>query len=356
MDTSDSPSEPLTTDIVIIGAGPVGLFAVFEAGMLGMHCQVIDALDVIGGQCVALYPEKPIYDIPGYPLIDALALVDKLVEQASPFEPVYHLGQQVLSITPLGDGDGEGGWRVGTSKGTVIDARALVIAAGCGAFGPNRPNLEGIEDYEGSAVFYLVRRREDFRDKRVVIAGGGDSAVDWAVSLAEVASRVSVVHRRPKFRAAPGMAERLAKLAEDGMVDLVIPFQLDRLEGAGGRLEAVIVRDFDGAEKRLEADALLCFYGLAMTLGPINDWGLALDHNHISIDAATAQTSRPGIFAIGDIARYPGKLKLILSGFSEAAMATHAIHPLVFPGEALHFEYSTHSGVKKLAGTHAKDD
>ena len=343
-----APATPQTSDIVVIGAGPVGLFAVFEAGMLSMRCRVIDALDVIGGQCAALYPEKPIYDIPGYPRIDAMELVDKLVEQAAPFAPDYHLGQQVVSVEPLGEWASEG-WRVATSKGTVIDTRAIIIAAGCGAFGPNRPHLEGIEDYEGSAVFYMVSRREWFRDKRVVIAGGGDSAVDWAVSLAEVAARVSVIHRRPKFRAAPGMAERLKRLAEDGLVDLVIPYQLDRLEGGGGQLETVIVRNLDGAEKRLEADVLLCFFGLAMTLGPIADWGLALDHNHITIDPATSQTNRPGIFAIGDMARYPGKLKLILSGFSEAALAAHAIHPLVFPGKALHWEYSTHSGIKELS-------
>ena len=336
----------VTTDIVIIGAGPVGLFAVFEAGMLRMRCHVIDALDVIGGQCAALYPEKPIYDIPGYPRIDAMALVDKLIEQAAPFEPVYHLGQQVVALTET-----DAGWRVRTSSGDEIEARAVIVAAGCGAFGPNRPHLDGIEQYEGSAVFYMVSSREDFRDKRVVIAGGGDSAVDWAVSLAEVAARVSVVHRRAKFRAASDMAERLAKLAEDGVVDRVVPYQLDRLEGSDSRLEAVVVRNLDGAERRLEADALLCFFGLAMTLGPIADWGLALDHNHITIEAATAQTNRAGIFAIGDIARYPGKLKLILSGFSEAALAAHAIHPLVFPGEALHFEYSTNSGIKTLRET-----
>lgn len=336
----------VTTDIVIIGAGPVGLFAVFEAGMLRMRCHVIDALDMIGGQCAALYPEKPIYDIPGYPRIDALELVDKLIEQAAPFEPVYHLGQQVVAISET-----ETGWRVGTSTGDEIEARAVIIAAGCGSFGPNRPPLEELEQYEGSSVFYMVSRREDFRDKRVVIAGGGDSAVDWAVSLAEVAARVSVIHRRAKFRAAPDMAERLGKLAEDGVVDLVVPYQLDRLEGRAGRLDAVVVRDLDGAERRLEADALLCFFGLAMSLGPIANWGLSLDHNHITIEASTTQTNRGGIFAIGDIARYPGKLKLILSGFSEAALAVHAIHPLVFPGEALHFEYSTNSGITTLSET-----
>ena len=339
-----APATPHISDIVVIGAGPVGLFAVFEAGMLGMGCHVIDALDVIGGQCAALYPEKPIYDIPGFPRIDAMELIDRLVEQAAPFSPTYHLGQQVVSLEPLAEG-----WRVGTTKGEIIDARAVIIAAGVGAFGPNRPHLEGIEAYEGSAVFYLVRRREDFRDKRVVIAGGGDSAVDWAISLAEVAKRVSVIHRRAKFRAAPGMAERLEQLASDGVVDLLIPYQLSRLEGGDGRLEAVVARHLDGPEKRIVADALLCFFGLAMTLGPIADWGLALDHNHITIDPATSLTNRAGIFAIGDMARYTGKLKLILSGFSEAAMAAHAIHPLVFPGEALHFEYSTHTGIKGLA-------
>ena len=336
-----------STDIVIVGAGPVGLFAVFEAGMLKMRCHLVDPLDEVGGQCAALYPEKPIYDIPAYPRIDAHELVERLMAQAAPFQPAYHLGQQVVSVTP---GAG-GGWRVGTSKGVTIDARAMVIAAGCGAFGPNRPPLEHLADYEGGVdsegrgVFYLVRRRADFRGRRVVIAGGGDSAVDWAISLAEVAASVAVVHRRAKFRGAPGTVERMEALAADGAIELVIPYQLHRLEGAGGGLEAVVVRDLDGTERRLGADALLCFFGLAMELGPIAEWGLELDHRHIVVDPATAETSTPGIFAIGDIATYAGKLKLILSGFSEAAMAAHAIHPLVYPGEALHFEYSTHTGV-----------
>jgi thioredoxin reductase (NADPH) len=335
-----------TTDIVIVGAGPVGLFAVFEAGMLKMRCHVVDALDMIGGQCAALYPEKPIFDIPGHARIDGQALVEKLAEQAAPFAPVYHLGQQVTALSP---GDG-GGWRVATSKGVTIDCRAIIVAAGCGAFGPNRPPLDGLGDYEGGGepgrgVFYMVGRREDFRDRRVIIAGGGDSAVDWAVSLTEVAKSVAVVHRRPRFRAAPDTVERLHGLAADGAVELVIPYQLDHLEGRDGRLAAVGVRDLDGVTRRLPADALLCFFGLAMELGPIATWGLALEHNHIVVDPATAATSAPGIFAIGDITSYPGKLKLILTGFSEAAMAAHAIHPLVFPGEALHFEYSTNTGV-----------
>ena len=332
------------TDVAIIGAGPVGLFAIFECGMLKMRCHVIDALDTTGGQCAALYPEKPIYDIPGYPQIDAADLIQKLEEQTAPFEPVYHLGQQVERLIELGDG-----WRLETSKGTVIEARAIIIAAGVGAFGPNRPPLPDIETYEGKSVFYLVKRREDFRGKRVVIAGGGDSAVDWALSLAGLAERVYVVHRRPKFRAAPESVTRLDALVADGLIEMVVPYQLARLEGADGRLEAVIVATLDGQERRLAADALLPFFGLAMNLGPIAGWNLNLERNHILVDPATCATSAPGIFAIGDIATYPGKLKLILSGFSEGAMAAHAIYPLVHPGEVLHFEYSTTKGVPGAA-------
>jgi thioredoxin reductase (NADPH) len=221
----------------------------------------------------------------------------------------------------------------------------VIIAAGGGAFGPNRPPLPGIEAYEGKSVFYLVRRREDFRGKRVVIAGGGDSAVDWALSLAELAASVMVVHRRPKFRAAPQSQNRLEELAKAGQVELVIPYQLARLEGAEGTLDAVIVTDLAGNERRLEADVLLPFFGLATQLGPLARWDLAFDDTRIAVDPATCAASRAGIFAIGDIAVYPGKLKLILTGFAEAAAVAHAIHPLVHPGEALHFEYSTTKGV-----------
>jgi thioredoxin reductase (NADPH) len=328
------------TDVAVIGAGPVGLFAVFECGMLEMRCHVFDALDVVGGQCAALYPEKPIYDIPGYPTIDAGALVERLAEQAAPFAPTYHLGHPV---TRLDESAGE--LILTNAAGVRVAARAVVIAAGGGAFGPNRPPLIGIEEYEGASVFYLVRRREDFRGKRVVIAGGGDSAVDWALSLADLAERVMLVHRRDRFRAAPQSLTRLRRLAESGKVELVIPYQLSGLEGAGGRLSAVIVADLAGGERRLEADCLLPFFGLATQLGPLSRWDLAFDDNRIVVDPASCATSRPGIFAIGDIASYPGKLKLILSGFAEAALAAHAIHPLVHPGEALHFEYSTTKGV-----------
>ncbi|MCC6467730.1 MAG: NAD(P)/FAD-dependent oxidoreductase [Alphaproteobacteria bacterium] len=329
------------TDVAIIGAGPVGLFAVFECGMLKMRCHVLDALDAPGGQLTALYPEKPIYDIPGYPRIDAAALVEKLVAQAAPFHPIYRLGQQVTSLAPTADG----GFSLATSSGTAIEARAVMIAAGVGAFGPNRPPLQGIEAYEGSAVRYLVTRREEFRGKRVVIAGGGDSAVDWTLSLGEVAGKVMVVHRRDKFRCAPESAARLKAMADAGRVEMVVPYQLDALEGDGTRLSAVMVKSLDGAVRRLEADFLLPFFGLAMTLGPIAGWGLNLERNHIAVDPSTCATSTPGIHAVGDIATYPRKLKLILTGFAEAAQAAHAIYPRVHPGEALHFEYSTSKGV-----------
>jgi thioredoxin reductase (NADPH) len=329
------------TDVVIVGAGPVGLFAVFELGMLKIRAHVVDALDMTGGQCQALYPEKPIYDIPGFPRIDATQLIERLVEQATPFEPVYHLGQRVERVERQGEG-----WLVETAKGTRIQAKAIIIAGGVGAFGPNRPPLAGIAEYEGRSVHYLVKRREDFRGKRVVIAGGGDSALDWTLSLAEVAAKIYVVHRRAKFRGAPESVARMMTLAEQGeVVELVVPYQLHGLEGHDGQLEAVIVSSLENGERRLEADSLLAFFGLSMQLGPIAKWGLQLDHHLIRIDPSTCQTSEPGIFAIGDITSYPGKLKLILCGFSEAAMAAHAIHHLVYPDQELHWEYSTTKGL-----------
>lgn len=329
------------TDVVIIGAGPVGLFAVFECGMLKMQCHVVDALDMLGGQCTALYPEKPIYDIPAHPSIEGGELIEKLAEQAAPFNPIYHLGQQVTGLTRTDDGL----WRVETSTGTVIDATAVIVAAGCGAFGPNRPPLADLELYEGKSVFYMVRRRQDFAGKRVVIAGGGDSAIDWTLSLADIAERVYVVHRRAKFRAAPESVARMDALVAEGKVEMVVPCQLHSLVGENGVMTAVRVADMDGNEKDLPADALLAFFGLSMNLGPISDWGLDLDSSRISVSLPGCATSAPGVFAIGDIATYPGKLKLILCGFAEAAQAAHAIHPLVRPGEALHFEYSTSKGV-----------
>ena len=339
------PDSTHHTDVAIVGAGPVGLFAVFECGMLRIKCHVVDALDVAGGQCAALYPEKPIYDIPGYPVIEAAALIEKLREQAAPFHPVFHLGQTVEKCERT-----EGGrFLLTASAGTKIDSRAVVIAAGVGAIGPNRPPLAGIETFENKSVFYFVKRRDDFAGKRVVIAGGGDSAVDWALSLADIAARVIVIHRRPKFRAAPESAAKLAKLAQEGKIDMVVPFQLEGLEGVQGKLSAVTVKSLSGEQRRIPADALLAFFGLAMSLGPIAEWGLNLEQNRIAVDPASCATNVPGLFAVGDIATYPGKLKLILSGFAESALAAHAIHPLVYPDRELHFEYSTTTGIPELA-------
>jgi len=334
-------TETQTTDVAIIGAGPTGLFAVFECGMLKMKCHVIDALEMIGGQCTAMYPEKPIYDIPAHPSITGGDLINKLEEQAAPFDPVYHLNQQVTKLEKQEDGS----FDLETSKGTKINAKAVIIAAGVGAFGPNRPPLDGLMDYEGKSVFYMVRKREDFRDKRIVIAGGGDSAVDWALSLADVAKSVQVVHRRPKFRAAPESVSQMNNLAEEGKIELVVPYQLEGLKGEGDQLSAVVVKDFDGNTRDLEADVLLPFYGLSQNLGPIAEWDLELEKKHLTVHPTSMATSEPGVYAVGDIVTYENKLKLILCGFSEAAMAARSAHAYSHPDEELHFEYSTSVGV-----------
>ncbi|CAH2601520.1 Ferredoxin--NADP reductase [Rhodovastum atsumiense] len=340
-------TQQIETDVAIVGAGPVGLFAAFELGMLKLSSVLIDALSEIGGQCTALYPEKPIYDIPGHPAIEAGDLIANLERQMAPFRPATLLGRRVETLEGT-----QGGFTLGTDRGESIRCKAVILAAGAGAFGPNRPPLAGLSAYEGSGgVQYYVRRREDLRGRRVVIAGGGDSAVDWALALRGIAASIQVVHRRPKFRAAPESAAQLDRAAERGEVEMVIPYQLHALHGTDGKLEAVEVADLDGGTKLLPADVLLPFFGLSMDLGPIGGWGLDLERHHLKVTPATCETSRPGVFAIGDIATYPGKLKLILQGFSEAAMAAHAIHPIVRPDVALHFEYSTSKGVP--AGTDA---
>jgi len=332
------------TDVAIIGAGPTGLFAVFECGMMRLKCHVIDPLEMVGGQCSALYPEKPIYDIPAYPKIGAQELIDNLMTQIKPFDAQFHLGQQVMKLERT-EGDR---WMLKTDAGTTIVAKAVIIAAGVGAFGPNRPPLDGLEQFEGKSIFYYVKSREDFRGKRVLIAGGGDSAVDWALSLSEVAASVGVVHRRPKFRCAPESEAQLNQLAKDGKIELLIPYQLESLKGHGNQLESVVLKSLDGEIKEYDCDILLPFYGLAMNLGPILDWGLDFHHNHIDVTPENCATNLPGIFAIGDIAAYPGKLKLILTGFAEGALAAHAARKIVHPNEVLHFEYSTTSGVAGL--------
>lgn len=329
------------TDVAIIGAGPVGLFAIFELGMLKIRAHVIDTLPALGGQCTALYPEKPIYDIPGFPSIDGASLIRNLEQQASPFSPTYHLGEQVVKLERAADK-----WLVTTDKDTSITCTAVIIAAGCGAFGPNRPPMSGLEQYEGRHVHYMVGQRDAFKDQTLVIAGGGDSAVDWANALSPIAKHIYFVHRRDKFRAAP---ESVAQMQAKPNVEMVIPYQLDALEGDGTTLSGVVVKTMEGESRTLAADHLLAFFGLSMELGPIANWGLGLTGNHITVDPRTAQTSAPGIYAIGDIATYENKLKLILTGFAEAAQAAHSIRELVYPGQAYHFEYSTTKGIVSAA-------
>lgn len=327
-------------DVAIIGAGPVGLFAVFECGMLGLSCHVVDALPHIGGQCSALYPEKPIYDIPAYPQITAAQLIENLERQAAPFDPCYHLGVQVVSLS-----DNDSLLRLGLSDGREVKARAVIIAGGAGAFGPNRPPLAEIEQYEGRSVFYTVQQKQAFQGKKIMIAGGGDSAVDWALSLAPLAEKLYVLHRRDKFRAAPESVRQMQEMVEQGQIELLVPAQLKALKGKDGQLTHVHIIDKAVGEKEIATDILLPFYGLSMDLGPIADWGLALDHSHISVQPTTCRTSKAKIYAIGDIAAYGNKKKLILTGFSEAAFAAYDIQRLLNPDMPEHFEYSTTKGV-----------
>jgi len=333
--------DQIETDVAIIGAGPAGLFAAFECSMLKLRSCLIDALAEVGGQCSALYPEKPIYDIPAHPAIAAGDLIQGLERQIAPFDVPRLLARRVDALT-----GSAGAFVLTTERGDTIRCKAVVLAAGAGAFGPNRPPLEGLAAFEDTgAVQYLVKRREDYRGKRVVIAGGGDSAVDWALSLKDVAAKVSVIHRRAKFRAVPETAGQLDAAAARGEIEMVVPYQLHGLRGENGVLHAVEAATLEGEVRAIEADVLLPFFGLSMDLGPIAAWGLDLQHSHVQVTAATCETSTPGIFAIGDVATYAGKLKLILQGFSEAAMAAHAIYPIVHPDVALHFEYSTSKGV-----------
>ena len=329
----------IVTDAVIVGAGPVGLFAVFELGLLGLKCHVVDILDKPGGQCAELYPEKPIYDIPALPVVTGGELVARLLEQCAPFEPQFHLSQMGEKLEKLENGH----WLLTTDLGMEIEAPVIVVAAGGGSFVPKKPPIAGIEDYEGSgAVHYAVRKMETFRGKHLLIAGGGDSALDWTLNLQPLAASLTLVHRRPDFRAAPDSVEKMRALAEAGKITFHVA-QIAGLEGAGGVLSGVKLKSPEAGEFTAPCDTLLPFYGLTMKLGPIAGFGLNLHENLITVDTEKFETSVPQIFAIGDINSYPGKLKLILSGFHEAAlMAQEAFH-IKNPGEKLLFQYTTSS-------------
>jgi thioredoxin reductase (NADPH) len=331
-------SDMIKTDVVIIGAGPVGLFAVFELGLLDIKAHLIDILDKVGGQCAELYPEKPIYDIPGIPYITGNGLTEALIQQIKPFAPTFHLGEMVTSLEKIG----EPMYRVRTDTGRNFEAKCVVIAAGGGSFQPKRPPINGIEPYEDKSVFYAVRKMENFRDKRLLIVGGGDSALDWTLNLQPIAKRLTLVHRRDEFRGAPDSVNKMRALVAAGEMDLRIG-QVTVLEGDNGQLAAASIKGKDNAVERVECDAMLPFFGLTMKLGPVADWGIAMKDDLIPVDTGTFETNVPGVFAIGDINTYPGKLKLILSGFHEAALMSQQAYHYVYPEKKLVFQYTTSS-------------
>ena len=334
-------TDTIETDVVIIGAGPVGLFAVFELGLLDIKAHLIDILPKIGGQCAELYPEKPIYDIPGFPVITGQGIVDNLLKQIEPFHPTFHLGEMVESLETLGTPEAPR-FRLTTDAGTTFLAKSIVVAAGGGSFLPKKPPIENIDAYEGEGVFYAVRRMEAFRGKRILIVGGGDSALDWTVNLQPLSERLALLHRRDAFRAAPHTVEQMRSLVASGEMDMQLG-QVVALKGPAPKLEAAVVRRDDGSTFEVPADVMLPFFGLTMKLGPIADWGLNLHENLIPVDTEKFETNVPGIFAVGDINHYPGKLKLILSGFHEGALAAQKVHRYVYPNKKLLFQYTTSS-------------
>ncbi|MBX3242805.1 MAG: NAD(P)/FAD-dependent oxidoreductase [Chitinophagaceae bacterium] len=329
-----------TTDLCIIGAGPVGLFAVFEAGLLKLRCHLIDVLPQVGGQLSEIYPQKPIYDIPGFPSINAQELVDNLMQQIATFKPEFTLGERVDGLEKQEDGS----FIVTTNEGTKLHAKAVVIAAGLGCFEPRKPAIERLEDFEGKGVAYMVRNPELFRNKKIVLAGGGDSALDWTLFLSNVAEKVTLVHRGDSFRGAPDSAEKVVKLAEEGKIDLILKSNITKIDG-NGHLSEVHITMHDKSINTINADYLIPLFGLSPKLGPIANWGLDIEKSAIKVNTEDYSTNTPGIYAIGDINTYPGKLKLILCGFHEGALMAQSAFKYIYPDKHLSFKYTTVNGV-----------
>ena len=328
----------IETDVAIVGAGPIGLFAVFELGLLDLKAHLVDILDRPGGQCTELYPEKPIYDIPGLPIVTGQELTDRLLEQTKPFGAQFHLGQMASGLEKLPDGR----WKLSTDAGTEIIAPVVAIAAGAGSFVPKRPPIAGIDAYEGKSVHYAVRKMDAFRDRDILIAGGGDSALDWTINLAPIAKSLTLVHHRDGFRAAQHSVKQMRELVAEGKVKFHVA-SVKTLHGAAGELEAVTLAGADKKEWTHACDAFLPFFGLTIKLGPIAEFGLNLHENLIPVDTAKFESKTPAVFAIGDINTYAGKLKLILCGFHEAALMAQAAFHVCRPNEKLRFQYTTSS-------------
>lgn len=330
----------IETDALIVGAGPCGLFQVFELGLLGINCHILDSLPVVGGQCAELYPDKPIYDIPGIPVCTGAELVASLMQQIEPFDAEFHLGEEVLEVTPQLDGP----FIVKTARNNTFHAKTIFVAGGVGSFQPRKIRLAGLEAFENSNVYYRVRDPEQFAGKDIVILGGGDSALDWAVALAEPARSMTIVHRRPEFRGAQATVDQLMALCADGKAQF-IEGKISGFSNDGKRVTTVTISKNAGGQVELPADALMAFFGLAPKLGPIAEWGLDLNRKTVNVDTEKFETNIPGIFAIGDINYYPGKKKLILSGFHEAALAAFAAKAVIEPGKKVHLQYTTTSPV-----------
>lgn len=335
----------ITTDIAIIGAGPVALFAVFEMGLLKLRCHLIDYLPRVGGQLSEIYPKKPIYDIPGFPSVLAQDLVDNLIKQAEPFKPTYTLGERVESLTKVGERD----FILITNMGTKISTQAVVIAGGLGCFEPRKPEVKSLEKFEnGKGISYMVLDPESYRNKKVVIAGGGDSALDWTIFLANVASEVTLVHRSESFRGAPDSVNKVLKLAEEGNIKLLLNSNLTGVDGGLILKTVSVINTKTKEEFELEADNLIPLFGLSPKLGPIENWGLNIDKNAIVVNTEDYSTNIPGIYAIGDINTYTNKLKLILCGFHEAALMSHSAYKYIHPGVKYTMKYTTVNGVNSF--------